>query len=127
MSVGGSLESIAINGRTFSVTADADVTRKLGGFENDTQANGDGTTRKIKTRVPWMLSGVVVSIDDARGDHEFLQNISDGNDDVAIIATYADGSVYQGAGGINGELGMSNQSTTASFDLSGPGKLTPQS
>ena len=123
---GGSIESITIDGRNFSVTADADVNRKLGGSENETQANGDGTARDIKTRVPWALAGLVVSCDDSRGDHEFLQAVSDNNDPVTVAVTYADGSVYQGAGTINGELQQTNQNQAAAFDMSGGGKLTRQ-
>jgi len=123
---GGSIESIAINGRNFSVTADADVTRKLGGFENEQQPNGDGTARNIKSRVPWSLSGLVVGTDDNRGDHEFLQSVADGNDNVAVNVTYADGSVYQGTGGITGELAQTNQNQASAFDMMGPGKLTKQ-
>lgn len=123
---GGSIESITIDGRNFSVTADADINRKLGGFENETQANGDGTARNIKTRVPWALSGLVVAVNDSQGDHEFLQGVSDNNDPVTVAVTYADGSVWQGSGTINGELQFTNQNQAAGFDMMGSGKLTRQ-
>lgn len=126
MSTGGSVQELTIAGRTFAVTADADISRKNGGFENETQANGNGTTRQVKTRVPWSLSGVVVSCDDLNGDHEFLQDLANGNADVPITVTYASGAIYQGTGTINGELSYSSQNSTASFDLGGPGSLTPQ-
>ena len=80
MSVGGSIESITLDGRNFSVAADAEVQRKLGGFENEVQANGDGTARTIKTRVPLSLDGLTVDIDDDQGDAEFLQALQDRND-----------------------------------------------
>ena len=124
--IGGSLESITLAGRIFAATADAEVQRKLGGFENEVQANGDGTTRTVKTRVPWSLSGVVVESDDSRGDQEFLQELADGNENFAVSATYASGETYQGTGAVAGELQVSNQSASAAFDLMGPGKLTPQ-
>jgi hypothetical protein len=123
---GGSIESVTIAGRTFGVAFDADVNRKLGGFENEFQSNGDGTSRQIKSRVPWMLDGVQISVDDINGDHEFLQNIADASGDVPITITYVDGSIYQGAGSIAGEMQFSNQSQTATLQLSGPGKLTKQ-
>jgi len=50
--VGGSLESITLNGREFPVAADVEAQRKLGGWENEVLANGDGSGRLIKTRVP---------------------------------------------------------------------------
>lgn len=124
--VGGSVESVTIQGREFPVTADADINRKLGGYENEIMPNGDGTARIIKTRTTPSLTGVVVECDDARGDHEFLQDVADGNIFVPTAITYADGSVYQGSATISSELQHSNQSATASFDMMGQGKFTRQ-
>lgn len=124
--VGGSIESISIRGRLFPVAGDADVNRKLGGTENELQPNGDGTARLIKTRVPWMLDGLTVEIDEDRADHEFLQEIADEHDYVPVTITFASGSTWQGRGTISGELQVSSQSATASFSLSGPGSLSQQ-
>ena len=124
--VGGSIESISIRGRLFPVAADAEVQRKLGGFENELQPNGDGSARLIKTRVPWMLDGLTVEIDEDRGDHEFLQEIADDSDYVPVTITFASGSTWQGRGTISGELQVSSQNATASFSLGGPGALTQQ-
>jgi len=124
--VGGSLVSLALDGRVFPVAADADVNRKLGGFENDIQPNGDGTVRMIKTRVPGGLDGFTVEIDDSRGDHEFLQALTDGNSLFPIAVTYASGEVYQGTGQVTGETQASSQSATASLSLMFEGSLTKQ-
>ena len=124
--IAGSMESITIDGRSFAVTADADVARKLGGFENAVEPNGDGTARTVKTRVPWSLAGVVIEIDDTQSDQEFLQNLQDSNRDVPVTGSYVNGTTYQGTGQIVGEVVFNNQSSTASLDLSGSGKLTPQ-
>lgn len=126
MSVSGSIQDISINGREFAVAADADANMKLGGFENEYQANGNGTARQVKTRTPWSLTGVAVSIDADQGDLEFLQEIADGNDNVPIAITYASGAVYQGEGSITGEVQESSQNGTATIELGGPGKLTKQ-
>ena len=123
---GGSLESVSIDGRLFSVAADADTNRKLGGFEAELQANGDGTARKILTRVPWSIDGLTLVVDDDRGDHEFLQEIIARKEYVAIVATYASGASYQGSGTVSGELSTSSQNATAAVTLSGPGELTKQ-
>lgn len=123
---GGSIESVTIGGRTFAAAADADVGRKLGGFENEFQPNGDGTARDIMTRVNWMLSGLTLVISDINGDQEFLQDIADTPGSTPITATYPDGSIYQGSGKPVGEVVFNNQSQTASLDLGGPGKLTRQ-
>lgn len=124
--VGGSIESITLDNRVFSVASDADVTRKLGGYENEVPSNGDGTSRLIKTRVSWMLSGITVSIDDDREDHEFLQVLADDVDFFSVTISYSSGIVYQGSGQLSGEVGYSNSGATASIDLSGTGVLTQQ-
>ena len=121
--IGGPLETISIAGREFRCTADADVSRKFGGFENEYQSNGDGSARMIKTPVTWQLGGVAVEIDNDNNDQEYLESVKDSQDDVDIVATYTDGNSYTGRGNIEGELTYSNNSAAASFDLKGPGKL----
>ncbi len=123
---GGSIESVQIDGRHFGVAADADSNRKLGGFENEKQPNGDGTARTIKSRVCWKVDGLTLSIDDARGDQEFLQERQNGAADFAIVVTYASGISYQGTGNITGEVQVGSQNTTAAVVLEGGGTLTRQ-
>jgi hypothetical protein len=124
--VGGSIESITLDGREFPVAADAEAQRKLGGFENEVLANGDGSARLIKTRVPLSFEGVVVETDDARGDHEFLQEIANSTDFFALAITYASGVTYQGTAQITGEMQTSSQNATTALSLKGPGVLTKQ-
>lgn len=124
--IGGSIESVNLNGRTFAIAADADVNRKHGGFENEVQANGDGSGRLIKTRVPWGLEGLQLAIDDDRGDQEFLQDLSNTKGFFPINATYASGAVFQGTGQITGDLQSSNQAATGAVKLMGTGTLTKQ-
>jgi len=124
--VGGSIEAITLDGREFPVAADAEVQRKLGGFENEVQSNGDGTARVIKTRVPLSLDGMTVEVDDSRGDHEFLQALTDRADYFPVAITYASGISYQGTAQLVGEMQASSQNATASVSLMGPGILTRQ-
>lgn len=121
--VGGSAESVAVAGRLFPVAADADITRKLGGFENEIQANGDGTARIVMTRTPWNLSGISLEIDDNRGDQEYLQDIADGKKFVSIEVTFCSGVTFRGQGTVSGELATSSMNATAPLTFSGPGKL----
>ncbi len=123
---GGSIESVTLDGRNFPTATDAEVQRKLGGFENEVLANGDGSGRLIKTRVPLSLDGLVVEVDDDRGDQEFLQALSNRNDFFPISITYASGLTYQGRAQIVGEMQASSQSASASVNLMGPGELTKQ-
>jgi len=125
-SIGGAIESVAIRGRLFAVAADADATLKLGGRNNEIQMNGDTTGRVIQTVVPWMTEGLEISIDNDRGDMEFLQEIADDGIAVPIATTLAGGAVYQGKGLITGEFSQSSQKSTCSLTLSGPGKQEQQ-
>ncbi len=124
--VGGSIESISMGGRLFAVPADVEAQRKLGGFENEVQANGDGGARLIKTRVPLSIDGLTVEIDDDRGDHEFLQDLTNQNDFFPIVITYASGADYQASAQIVGEIQVSSQNATGAVSLMGPGLLTKQ-
>ena len=125
--VGGSIEEVTLDGRTFPVAADAEAQRKLGGFENEVQANGDGfTARLIKTKVPLAIDGLTLEVDDDNGDHEFLQELANRNDFFPIAITYASGATYQGTAQITGEMQASSQNATAAVSLMGPGTLTKQ-
>lgn len=124
--IGGSIESVSLDSRSFAVAADAEVERKLGGFENEILANGDGTARMTKTRALWSLSGITIEVDDFRGDAEFLQELANSPDFFPVAVTYASGAVYQGTGQLMEEMTSSSQSATADISLSGPGILSPQ-
>ena len=124
--VGGSIESVSIRGRLFAVAADADASRSLGGFTNEVAPNGNGTARIIKKRVPWKVSGLDLEIKDSRGDQEFLQEIADGKEFVAMSVTLVSGAVYQGTGLPTDDLEFSTEKSTASVTLQGPKKLEPQ-
>ena len=124
--IGGSIESVTLDGREFPVAADAEAQRKLGGFENEVLANGDGSARLIKTRVPLSIDGLTVEVDDARGDQEFLKELADRKDFFPINITHASGITYQGTAQLVGENPASSQSATAAVSLMGPGILTKQ-
>ena len=126
MATGGSISSVILEGRYFSVAADAEAQRKLGGFENEVQANGDSSARLIKTRVPLGLDGLTLSIDDDRGDQEYLQELQDRPDFFVIVITFVSGNSYQGTAQLVGDTQVSSQNATASVSFMGPGKLTKQ-
>ena len=126
MAIGGSIESISVNNRLFPVASDADVTRELGGFNNEVLPNGDGSSRKIMTRVTWRLDGVQLEIDNIRNDLEFLQSVADSQDWVPILITYVDGTSYQGRGTIEGEVTAMSQNATGSMNFKGPDRLEAQ-
>jgi len=124
--IGGSIESIAFEGREFPVAFDAEAQRKLGGFENEVMSNGNATARLIKTRVPLLLEGVAIEIDDDRGDQEYVQDLANSNGFFTIVITFASGASYQGTAQFINDLQASSQSATMPVSLSGPGILTKQ-
>ncbi len=124
--IGGSIESLTIRNRVFPVASDAEANRKLGGFENEVQSNGDGSARMIKTRVPWSLTGVEVEVNDDRADAEFLKEVADSPDFVPITITFVSGVTYQGSGQLTDTVEVSSQKATASISLMGPGEMTQQ-
>ncbi len=126
MSTGGSIESVTLAGRTFSVAADADAERDLGGWSNEVSPNGDETARLLKTRKPWSLTGLTISMDDLAGDPEFLQGLRDRLGFYPISVTLASGAIYQGTGQIVDDAPTATATTTAAVGLSGPRRLTKQ-
>lgn len=124
--IAGSIESVTLDGTTFAVAADADVNRKLGGFENEVQLNGDGSARVVKTRMGWKLENVALSIDDSAGDAEVIQDLSNQKGTFAVTITYASGIVYQGDGQFTGDVQTSSQTQTNPLTIEGGGTLTQQ-
>jgi len=126
MQIGGSILSISLNGRQFSVPADADFSQKIGGFENEVMANGDSTSRLLMTRVPFKLSSVSVAIDDTIQDFEFLQSIADAKEFADLVVEFASGALWTGQGQIIGELTRATATATSEFEISGTGTLVQQ-
>lgn len=124
--VGGPIESVTLDGRNFAVAEDAESNRKIGGFENEVQPNGDGTARLIKTRVALVIDGLTLEADDTQGDHEFLQELSNRKEFWPGAITYASGETYQATLQITGEMQASSKNTTVAVSLSGPGTITKQ-
>lgn len=124
--VGGPIADLTLKGRYFSVAEDAESNRKLGGYENEVQMNGDKTGRLIKTLVPWGADGLTVSVDDDNGDQEYLQNLANLNDFFEITVGYVSGAIWQGNGQIVGEIANSSKNATATVALQGTGTFTKQ-
>ena len=124
--VGGSIESVSISGRLFSVAGDSDFQFNLGGYSNEIQMNGDKTGRIIKTSIPFNIDSITLSVDLPLGDFDFLNDVKNGNDYVPISITLASGAIYQGLAIITGDMVLSSQNTSVTLALSGPGDLTLQ-
>lgn len=123
--IGGSLLWVSFAGRMFAVAADAESNRGLGGWENEVQANGDGSVRVIGTRVPSFSDSLTVSVDDDRADQEYIQGLADSKQLFTIGLGYASGAVYQCSGQFTGEIRYSSKNATCSVTVSGT-NLTKQ-
>lgn len=115
----GALESITINGRRFVCKSDDEANIKLSGFSNEEIVHGDGSISWKKTRHAGELSGFSVQIDDTRDDFEFLQEVADGLESVAVTATKVDGTVYSGSMQITEELEENAGENTCELTLVG--------
>ena len=124
--LGGPIDSCSIKGRIFSVAGDAEGERDLGGKKNEVQPNGNGTVRVVQERKPWKIGGLKLSIDDDRGDQEFLQDIADSGELVPITVTQVTGVTYEGSGTLTDDLTFNTKESTAEVTLSGQQRLTQQ-
>lgn len=124
--VGGSVQECSIAGRIFPAASDADVSIKTGGYSNEVQSNGDGTSRMQKTRETPSVEGLRLAIDNNKNDLKFLQDIADGLEFVPFTITLVDGNTWAGEMQITDAPSGSTQSSTAEISLMGQGKLELQ-
>jgi len=122
---GGSIESLSLNGRGFAIAADSDPGRILGGSKNSIEMNGDGTFRTIAEQTPSKIAGISVQIDDDANDHEFIQDLINGAEQIDISITYYSGTTYYGQGQITEDSEYSPKSGTMELTLEG-GRLRQQ-
>lgn len=121
--IGGPVREVAVNGRLFTVAADADGERKLGGMELEAQPNGDGTVRYVASVVPWKMGGLSLQINDDQGDQEFLQDTVDALQPVPLEFTFVTGVTFRAEGLPTGEIVKSTMNATAPITFEGGGKL----
>ena len=119
---GGSIGSLSINGRNFSVDGDVDAAQALKKFENEMKANGDGTIRLIKKRQVQKLEALPVAINDSQNDLEFLSDLNDNGDGGVdglfnITVALASGAIYSGRGQFVGDMMRQTSESTAELTL----------
>lgn len=125
-SIGGSVKEWSIAGRNFTAPGDNEVTIELGGYENDTPPNGDGSSREIKTVKAASVDGLKAVIDHDRDDPKFLQDTADTPGFKPFTITLTDGNTYQGKAQIKDMPGFSTKDATADVKLGFSGKITKQ-
>ena len=117
----GPAESIVIAGRRFPCNSEDDVTVRLPGFTNEVKMHGDGSSHNVKSRKSGKLSGINVYINHEEDDLEFLQEQMDKHENIDIVLTMCDGTVYNGNMQIVGEsTEESSKEGWAPIEFEGP-------
>lgn len=122
----GPVEEVNIDGRRFTVAADNDTERDLGGKTVELMPNADGTVRKKLMAKPWKLGGISVECSDIRSDHEFLVEKAAEAGLYPITVTFASGITYSGVGSITGDVLYKSATGTADIELGGEASLEQQ-
>lgn len=115
----GAFESIVIGGRRFDTKAEDSVETLLKGKKNETIMHGDGSMHYKKTWHPGHITGLNIIVDDMKQDKQFLQNLQNGIDKIAITATKVSGVVISGEVQIIDELACKEDEGTIELNLEG--------
>lgn len=128
MGRGGDIEELTISHetlgkRSFAVEKGGDNTRDLGGYTKEIESNGNGSSRSVIERKPWMIESLSLSVEDDNQDLEFLQSIQDSPIDAEFTISYVVGDVYRGTGSLTGDLKQNTKNALVSVTITGGGKL----
>jgi len=121
--IGGSPETVSLDGREFTWTEDSDINRSLGGYTNTVLQNGDGSSRLITNRKGWRLEGGSIVIDNAKNDQEYIETLIASKRFFNVVVTYAGPVSYAGKGQIEGDANFANQTASMPITLAGTGQL----
>ena len=122
----GSIVECHIKDRIFPVPADTETNRDLGGWSNEVEQNGDGSGRMVKTRTPGVVEGLVLSLDEVRGDQQYLKACADSHDFFECTLVYAGGEIYSGTGTITDKISVNSMKGTCPVTIKSPGGLDKQ-
>jgi len=100
MSNSGTIRKATIDGVSYDVPADINITFNRSEYEKEGIPTSGRTLIKRTRRVPTMESVVFMT---TPSEMENLKNVSDGLADVPISVTLADGTTYRTVGQINYE------------------------
>jgi hypothetical protein len=96
----GTVRKVVINGVTYDVPADANITFNRASFEKEGIATSGKTMTKMTRRVPTMESVTLITTPD---EMEELNDVAESIADATVSVELADGSVYKTSGQINYE------------------------
>lgn len=96
----GTIRKVVIDGVTYDVPADINITFNRSSFETEGTPSSGKTMIKKKRRVPTIENLVLLTTPE---EMETLNGIAEGLPDVPFSVELADGSVYKSAGQLNYE------------------------
>jgi len=117
------IEHADVGSRNFSVQADQDVLKDIGGYTAEIQINGNGTGHKKMAAKGWELSGIQSETDDVAGDQEFLQAVQDSPEFATITWQHINETVYSGLGTLTGDLKHNTNTGYTALSIMGVGKF----
>lgn len=124
--IGGTPQEASVAGRAFGIAADSGAPRKLGGKENTLEPNGNGTGRIIQKVTPGKVT-LKLSIDDAAGDLEFLQDLVNSAEYFPFSYTEVSGITYSASETqITGEVVREGESATSEVTFEWTGRAEQQ-
>lgn len=123
--VGGSIARLTLNGRTFGVVADSDAQLFIGGYINSVDVLGNKQSYLKKMYTASHINSIIIGIDDARADVEYLKFLADLTYLFPAAAELVSGAVWQGVVQLIGERDYSTANGTAEISISG-GPFTQQ-
>jgi hypothetical protein len=98
MSVSGTIRKVTLNGITYDVPADINITFNRSNYETEGMATSGRTLYKKTRRVQTMESVVLIT---DPSEAEQIEAAANGLADVTMAVELADGTVYRSAGQIN--------------------------
>lgn len=106
----GSIRKLTIEGISFDVAADANITETFTAWENSMIPTSGGSMRKMVKRVP-MREGIVLVTD--ADEREVLKSFAEGLDLVKVTYTNAAGDSYRCEGTIEIENNETEENRTS--------------
>ena len=107
--------------RRFAVKADEEITFDLGGYNAETQPNGNGTAVDKLNRAIWKLEGLMLQIDLKSGDLEYINKLAGDPLTTKITWEHITGAIYSMSGRPNGELKYNSNTGYLPLTLAGGG------
>lgn len=149
--VAGPVARATIDGRSFAGAGESGPKIDLGGYVNTTRRMGSGALGITQEFTPWSITGLALAIamgedsagfefvrnivsalgggpgeEEQRGGLEFLRGVAQRGELVPCTIELVDGTVYQGAGTIQGPVVYDTMTGLVTLDLVGEGELSQQ-